>query len=947
MADDPIQGLIDYVNEIKPFHTKILEAVVTYAQSDDLNVSFDESLEMDITLFFPAIADENNVPIRNCPEGWGFVWDRVSPFIIVDASISPQTISLDGNQSEFFIMGTRFEVREPISGVFGSPGILGSPTGTPAVPGGEISHTFYTNFGSPHTETLVGDGTWQDFNKVNVTLNTSSLNVGDDYFVFAMAAFGNTNSVTDNHLRLVEDIPGSPLTLVPFSDARMTSFVNEIYPYAFFTSFTATGNDLKFQARGSGNPVIDYPKAFAISRTDLTTNALYSEDTVGLTPIPTTNEVYTDSAASITLDDGSSDYLVFWSVQWDVNDPGRDMFVGLRFGSGSPQDIIQVSSLESQNATDQYVTSGYTVFPARMPPIGSPKQPLSTPPNDLDAGSPLVPIGSPATPVPVTVAVRMEPLFDDDNLLRAAIGAIKLSAFDSHFAKFDPNTTKDFNQNDLLSTKHVRINTDTALDWFILGSSTILSAGAARDPELLLSAALDIFGSPLGSPQAGSPNTIFGSPNFGIDRDPQVDTFGATESRAALTFNEVSSIANGSLLTTQLRTESAVLGDNSNFHTSLLGFTWNLPGTPGTPGALVGSPPPTPEVYKLETLSVSYNEDTNRTILGAKELSHDFLGSPVLLTGSPTIGSPFVEGSPPLAGNEFFFPPYPVGSISNGDVFICYNVVETNTLTIGTRPLAFYGSPPFGSPFGSPLSGSPKFDPFGSPATYPNFGSPPVAGNTIILQTHTTAPFVHGHEVVIRNANNELLNKKYNIYSSQNLGGNPNLIELVVLEPVLVDEVGSPYGTPIAELLFTPKGWSGGDLCSDIPPEWLQTYWLENLDLSWRFVGSPTNEPMISAFQHFILEADALTNTIVVEGDVRYILNEFGSPLGGSPISIPAIIQHAVSTFTFPFGSPVPLSANNGPVVINNITFDLDTNRSTIFLNTVSASTPTGWIISH
>lgn len=80
-TQDPIQGLIDYVLAVKPFHTKILEVAVTYAHNDNVDIKVDESFEMDIDLFFPAVADENDVPIRQCD--WGIEWDRPSPFIVV------------------------------------------------------------------------------------------------------------------------------------------------------------------------------------------------------------------------------------------------------------------------------------------------------------------------------------------------------------------------------------------------------------------------------------------------------------------------------------------------------------------------------------------------------------------------------------------------------------------------------------------------------------------------------------------------------------------------------------------------------------------------------------------------------------------------------------------------------------------------------------------------
>jgi len=47
---DPLQGLIDYVNAIKPFHTKIAEVRVQYNYAETVNVTITDSLSFDITI---------------------------------------------------------------------------------------------------------------------------------------------------------------------------------------------------------------------------------------------------------------------------------------------------------------------------------------------------------------------------------------------------------------------------------------------------------------------------------------------------------------------------------------------------------------------------------------------------------------------------------------------------------------------------------------------------------------------------------------------------------------------------------------------------------------------------------------------------------------------------------------------------------------------------------
>jgi hypothetical protein len=308
-------------------------------------------------------------------------------------------------------------------------------------------------------------------------------------------------------------------------------------------------------------------------------------------------------------------------------------------------------------------------------------------------------------------------------------------------------------------------------------------------------------------------------------------------------------------------------------------------------------------------------------------------GGYIPFSGLGVDGSPLTppSGSPPFAGNEFWFPPYPSGSISNGDVFVIYDVVETKTLNIITRPNQFYGSPIWGSPFGSPRPGSPKFNPPGSPATYPSFGSPPSVGNTITIKAPSTAEFIYGKEVQIRNASEPTINRDYNVYSAIDLGGSPNLVQLIVLDPVLADTTND------GELVLAPIGWSGGSFCSDVPPELSQLHFIETYQPEWRFAGSPDTglEP---AFQYFILAANSTNDTVEVQGDIRSLLSN--SNFVSSPIAINAIIQHSVNP-----GSPTTLNNNNGAVVISSITYNVETNKSTLFLDTVTDDYPTGWIV--
>jgi len=54
---DPIEGLVRYVNEIKPFHTKIVELLTEYVYSENVNVILTESLLIDIGIISGGASD--------------------------------------------------------------------------------------------------------------------------------------------------------------------------------------------------------------------------------------------------------------------------------------------------------------------------------------------------------------------------------------------------------------------------------------------------------------------------------------------------------------------------------------------------------------------------------------------------------------------------------------------------------------------------------------------------------------------------------------------------------------------------------------------------------------------------------------------------------------------------------------------------------------------------
>ena len=57
---DPIDGLIRYVSEIKPFHSKIIEVLTEYVYSEDVDITISETALLDEGIFVAGVPVEDN-----------------------------------------------------------------------------------------------------------------------------------------------------------------------------------------------------------------------------------------------------------------------------------------------------------------------------------------------------------------------------------------------------------------------------------------------------------------------------------------------------------------------------------------------------------------------------------------------------------------------------------------------------------------------------------------------------------------------------------------------------------------------------------------------------------------------------------------------------------------------------------------------------------------------
>ena len=60
---DPIQGLVDYVLEIKPYHTKIVEILIEYIQQEDIDVTIAETFDLCVAFGIPSLDSKFVLPI--------------------------------------------------------------------------------------------------------------------------------------------------------------------------------------------------------------------------------------------------------------------------------------------------------------------------------------------------------------------------------------------------------------------------------------------------------------------------------------------------------------------------------------------------------------------------------------------------------------------------------------------------------------------------------------------------------------------------------------------------------------------------------------------------------------------------------------------------------------------------------------------------------------------
>ena len=105
---DPIQGFVDYINDIKPYHTKIAEVLIEYQQVELVDITIIEELEFIIDMFRP---DDRVFDGVVCPGGYDtFPYGGTSSDVVTDVDPVTDTFTILGNRAPAYLPGSKISV---------------------------------------------------------------------------------------------------------------------------------------------------------------------------------------------------------------------------------------------------------------------------------------------------------------------------------------------------------------------------------------------------------------------------------------------------------------------------------------------------------------------------------------------------------------------------------------------------------------------------------------------------------------------------------------------------------------------------------------------------------------------------------------------------------------------------------------------------------------------
>lgn len=171
VAIDPVSGLVDYVLEVKPYHTKILEVLVEYIHTDCIDITIEEAFYLSLGQPHESILGLWGWDVEEAQKWFngGYIFHQIS-----DVDIPGKIWSVVGDKTDYFANGDEILVQTD-SGITLKYTVVSVATSI-------VSKTLnlLTDFGSPQTASPICGETQDTY---SFDPNTSCGQTTNDYTI--------------------------------------------------------------------------------------------------------------------------------------------------------------------------------------------------------------------------------------------------------------------------------------------------------------------------------------------------------------------------------------------------------------------------------------------------------------------------------------------------------------------------------------------------------------------------------------------------------------------------------------------------------------------------------------------------------------------------------------------------------------------------------------------
>lgn len=171
VAIDPVSGLVDYVLEVKPYHTKILEVLVEYIHTDCIDITIEEAFYLSLGQPHESILGLWGWDVEEAQKWFngGYIFHQIA-----DVDIPGKVWSVVGDKTAYFANGDEILIQT-------DSGITSKYTVT-NVAAVTVSKTLnsMTDVGSPQSASPICQGSQETY---SLDPNTSCSQISQDYTV--------------------------------------------------------------------------------------------------------------------------------------------------------------------------------------------------------------------------------------------------------------------------------------------------------------------------------------------------------------------------------------------------------------------------------------------------------------------------------------------------------------------------------------------------------------------------------------------------------------------------------------------------------------------------------------------------------------------------------------------------------------------------------------------